>query len=222
VGDDAGRQARTPRYAARLQEVRHRRAARFLSAAIAALVLAGCATRPTTPTTHAWPRPCDDCIAGVGNFSKVTEKLWRGAQPDPKDADVFRRLAERGVKTVINLRYDHDDFPALQGTGVAYAWIPMRAWHPEEEDVLLFLAVLRRALADPQRWPVYVHCAAGKDRTGYVIAAYRIIEQGWDAESAIEEMFDFRYNPVWFGNPAFLRRLAERRADITARLARMP
>jgi tyrosine-protein phosphatase SIW14 len=201
--------------------MRRRRAARFLIAALVALV-AACATRPTTPTTHTWPQPCDDCIAGVPNFSEVTEKLWRGAQPDPKDADVFRRLAARGVKTVINLRHDHDDFAALQGTGIAYAWIPMRAWHAQEQDLVLFLATLRRALADPQRWPVYVHCAAGKDRTGYAIATYRIIEQGWDAESAIEEMFDFRYNPVWFGNPAFLRRIAERRADIAARVARTP
>ena len=189
---------------------------------MAALAIAGCATRPTTPTAHHWPQPCDDCIAGVANFSKVTEKLWRGAQPDPKDVDVFRRLAERSVKTVINLRHDHDDFAALQSSGTAYAWIPMRAWHPEEEDIVLFLATLRRAFADPQRWPVYVHCAAGKDRTGYAIAAYRIIEEGWDAESAIEEMFDFRYNPIWFGNPGFLRRLAARRDEIAARLARMP
>lgn len=190
--------------------------------AIAALVLAGCATRPTTRSTHRWSQPCDDCIIGVANFSKVTEKLWRGGQPDVMDADVFRRLAERGVKTVINLRHDHDDFAALQGTGIAYARIPMRAWHAEEEDMVLFLATLRRALADPQRWPVYVHCAAGKDRTGYAIATYRIIEEGWDADSAIEEMFDFRYNPIWFSNPAFLRRIAEHRADIAARVARMP
>jgi len=202
--------------------MRHRSAARFLSAALAALVLAGCATRPATSPSHTWGRPCDDCIAGVSNFSEVTEKLWRGAQPDTEDAQVFRRLAERGVRTVINLRQDHDDFAALEGTGIAYAWIPMHAWHPEEEDIVLYLATLSRALADPQRWPVYVHCAKGKDRTGYAIAAYRIIEQGWDADSAIEEMYDFRYNPLWFGNPAFLRRLAEHRAEIAARVARMP
>ena len=202
--------------------MRYRRAARFLLAALGALALAACATRPATPTAHTWTPPCDDCIAGAPNFSQVTEKLWRGSQPDPKDPGVFRRLAARGVKTVINLRHDHDDFAALQGSGIAYARIPMRAWHPEEEDIVLFLATLKRALADPERWPVYVHCAAGKDRTGYAIAAYRIVVQGWDADSAIEEMFDFRYNPVWFGNPAFLRHLAEHRAEIAARVALTP
>ena len=41
----------------------------------------------------------------------MNDKLWRGAQPE--DAAVFRQL---GVKTVINLRRDRDDFPDLQGT----------------------------------------------------------------------------------------------------------
>ena len=183
---------------------------------------AGCATRPTSPITRAWAQPCDDCVPGVTNFTKVSDKLWRGAQPDVRDPDVFRKLARRGVKTVINLRHDHDDFPWLQGTDIAYAWIPMRAWRPQEDELVLFLAALRRALADPNRWPVFVHCAEGKDRTGYAIAAYRIVEEQWDPDSAIQEMFDFRYNAMFFGNPEFLRHLSERRAEIAARVARSP
>jgi protein-tyrosine phosphatase len=124
------------------------------------------------------------------------------------------------VKTVINLRHDRDDFPALAQTDIAYVWIPMRAWRPQEEELVLFLAAVRRALADPNRGPVLVHCAEGKDRTGYAIALYRIIEQQWDADSAIEEMFDFRYNPLYFGNPRFLRRMSVRRAEIAARVRR--
>jgi len=187
-----------------------------------AAAAAGCATRPSAPPTHTWQRPCDDCIAGVDNFTKVSEKLWRGGQPDPDDPQVFRRLAAAGVKTVINLRHDHDDYPQLAGTGLRYLRIPMRAWHPEEEDIVLFLAALRRTMADPEAWPVYVHCAAGKDRTGYAIASYRIVEQGWDAETAIEEMFDFRYNPIWFGNPSFLRHLAARSSEVRERIRRAP
>jgi len=158
-------------------------------------------------------------MPGVTNFTKVSEKLWRGAQPD---AEGFRQLEKAGVRTVINLRHDHDDFPSLRGSAMRYLWIPMRAWHPESEDMVLVLAALRRAFADPGRWPVYVHCAEGKDRTGYVIASYRIIEDKWSADDAILEMFDYRYNPVWFGNPSFLRQLAAERPDIEARISRAP
>ena len=196
--------------------------ARLVAIGLATLLAAGCATRPTTAPTHEWPKPCDDCLAGVSNFTKVTDQLWRGAQPDRHDPDVFRKLAKSGVKSVINLRHDHDDFPKLQETGLEYLWLPMRAWHPEKEDMVLLLSALRRAAADPKHWPVLVHCAEGKDRTGYVIAAYRIVEQGWSADDAIQEMFDFHYNPLWSGNPGFLRRLEEEREEIRARVRRAP
>lgn len=186
------------------------------------LLLAGCANRPTSVPTRQWPQPCDDCIHGVANFAKVTDRLWRGSQPDRADRETFRRLEQAGVKTVINLRHDHDDFPLLAGTNVQYLWLPMRAWDPENEEIVLFLSTLRRLLADPTRWPVFVHCAEGRDRTGYAIAAYRIVEQNWEADDAIHEMFDFRFNTVWFANPGFLRRLKEQRADIHARTGRAP
>jgi len=189
-------------------------------AALVALVLVSCATRPTTPSTHTWPQPCDDCVPGLRNFAKVNDLLWRAAQPDTSDAEVFRKLERSGVKTVINLRHDYDDFPALVTSGLAYVHIPMRAWQPNDEDMVLFLASVRRALADPQRSPVLVHCAEGKDRTGYAIAAYRIVEQQWDADSAIQEMFDFHYNSLWFRDVEYLRRLAGRRDEIAARVAK--
>jgi protein tyrosine phosphatase (PTP) superfamily phosphohydrolase (DUF442 family) len=189
---------------------------------IAIVLLGGCATRPVSPPTRTWTQPRNDCVSGVLNFAKVTDKLWRGSQPDMNDPDIFRKLEQRGVKTVINLRHGHDDFPKLQGTNIRYLWIPMRAWRPEEEDIALFLSALRRAFADPNGWPVFVHCAEGKDRTGYAVAAYRIIEEHWEADNAIHEMFDFDYNPIWFGNPAFLRHLKEHSKDIEARLTRAP
>lgn len=189
---------------------------------ITGILAGGCATRPTTPPTRTWDQPCDDCIPGVTNFQKVTDKLWRGAQPDPNDPDIFRKLEIQGVKTVINLRHNHDDFPKLQGTNIRYLWIPMRAWNPRQEELVLFLSALRRAFADPNRWPVFVHCAEGEDRTGYAIATYRISEEHWDANNAIHEMFDFRYNPIWFGNPGFLRDLSNKREEIMTRVDKTP
>lgn len=75
---------------------------------------AACATRPNLPRTHAWALPCDSCVEAISNFAQVGEKLWRGAQPDIDDPDIFEKLEKIGVKTVINLRYHHDDFYRLQ------------------------------------------------------------------------------------------------------------
>jgi protein tyrosine phosphatase (PTP) superfamily phosphohydrolase (DUF442 family) len=160
----------------------------------------GCAMRPATLPTRTLAKPCDTCYAGVTNFAKVSPALWRGAQPT---SDGFRNLEAAGVKTVINLRHDHDDLPLLTGTKLKYLRIPARAWHPEEEDLVVFLRVLQ----DPNNWPVFVHCAEGKDRTGYAVGTYRIVTENWNADDAIHEMFDFHYNSIWFENPGFLRGL---------------
>lgn len=179
-----------------------------LRTAIVALLLSvvilsnGCATRPTAPPTRTLTKPCDTCYVGVPNFAKVSPALWRGAQPT---SDGFRNLEAAGVKTIINFRHNHDDLPLLTGTKLKYLWIPARAWHPEEQDLVMFLKVLE----DQNNWPVFVHCAAGKDRTGYAVGAYRIVAEteNWSTDDAIHEMFDFNYNPIWFKNPAFLRGL---------------
>ena len=60
------------------------------------------------------------------------------------------------------------------------------------------------------------------ERAGAYVMGRHMFEEGWDPDSAIQEMFDFRYHPRYFGNPVFLRRLAERRAEIAERVARSP
>ena len=47
--------------------------------------------------------------------------------------------------------------------------------------------------------PILVHCMQGSDRTGTVIAAYRMAIQGWSKESAIKEMTEggYGFNTLW-------------------------
>ncbi|MBI3802278.1 MAG: dual specificity protein phosphatase family protein [Nitrospirae bacterium] len=169
-----------------------------------AVSIAGCATRPSTPPTRAWSAPCDTCMAGVENFGKVTPLLWRGEQPTKEG---FRHLEAAGVKTVISLREFHDDLPLLKGTKLKYLRIPMDPWRPEEEELIQFLKAVDAALKDPDGAPVFVHCSLGRDRTGYSIASYRMVFEHWAAEDAIHEMFDFRFNAIFFYNPRFLKKM---------------
>ena len=171
------------------------------------ILLAGCAMRPTTLPTQNWSQPCDTCIFGVENFAKVSPALWRGAQPTEEG---FRNLERAGAKTVIDLRHDSDDyedFSMLGGTHLKYLRIPMRPWDPDQAQLVILMKVLERTLKDPDSSPVFVHCSAGKDRTGYSIATYRMVFEGWNSNDSIVEMYDFRFNALWFYNPTFLKSL---------------
>ena len=134
-------------------------------------------------------KPRND-LPGLTNFAKVSEVLYRGAQPT---AEGFAELKKLGIKTVVSLRAFHSDRGLLAGTGLQYVHISAKPWHPEEEDVLKFLKIV----LDPANQPVFVHCQHGADRTGMMAAAYRMTQQGWSAEKAFKEMDDFGRHPVF-------------------------
>ncbi|MEN3370963.1 MAG: tyrosine-protein phosphatase [Verrucomicrobiota bacterium] len=184
------------------------------------LLLAGCATRPAVVRSY-WDLPDDGRFKDeVKNFGEVTPYLWRGAQPTRAG---FRKLEAAKVKTIVNLRSDHDDFPLLKNTSLKYVRIPMRAYNPGQGDIaqlVLVMKTLATLTKDPKARPVFIHCAEGRDRTGYSVAAYRIVFEGRDRNSAIAEMFDYHFNRVWFRNPQFLRDLDA--ARIRALVSRAP
>jgi protein tyrosine phosphatase (PTP) superfamily phosphohydrolase (DUF442 family) len=178
-----------------------------------AALSAGCAHRPSIPPSRLLEKPCDSCIKGVPNFAKVSDALWRGAQPTREG---FRNLEAAGAKAIVNLQYTKDDLPMLSGTRLKYLWLPELPGFPDDQDLVIFL----KALENPDNQPVFVHCKKGSDRVGYMVAAYRIIVQDWTADDAIHEMFDFHYVTIFFANPTFLRAL--NKETIRLRVKRAP
>lgn len=135
------------------------------------------------------------------NFHKVSDDIYRGAQPDRAG---FLELIGMGIKTIVNLRWLHTDMIYIYGLGLNHEHIRCKAWHPEREDVDLFLHILERG---PR--PVFVHCQHGADRTGTMVAAYRIKVQGWEVDKAIEEMVKGPYGFHWLWTdilPPFLEK----------------
>jgi protein tyrosine phosphatase (PTP) superfamily phosphohydrolase (DUF442 family) len=130
----------------------------------------------------------------------VTDTLYRGAQPD---AEGFRQLEKLGVETVVNLRLLHPDSELVAGTRLLVVPIPAEAWEVDGDEVVEFLKVT----TDPARVPVFVHCQHGADRTGTMVAAYRIVVQGWDKEEAIREMTEggFNFHRLFINLPRYLR-----------------
>lgn len=137
-----------------------------------------------------WAKKLD--VAGVENFHKVCDVLYRGAQPS---AEGMKNLEKTGIKTVVNLRSLHSDRDEMKGTKMGYEHITMKVWHPEEKEIVRFLKIV----TSKNNQPVFVHCQYGADRTGTMCALYRIAVQGWTKDDAIEEMTKggFGYHGVW-------------------------
>jgi protein tyrosine/serine phosphatase len=160
------------------------------------LVFAGLAIAAENPADadrpSSWATPLK--LDGVPNLHRVSNDLFRSAQPDK---DGMRNLKRLGIETVTNLRSFHSDRDEIGQTGLGYERIYMKAWHPEHKEVVRFLQIA----TNPKRTPVLVHCLHGADRTGTICALYRIAVQGWTKKQAIEEMTEggFGFQSV-FGN----------------------
>jgi tyrosine-protein phosphatase SIW14 len=124
------------------------------------------------------------------NFGQMDERLYRGGQPLPGD---YQALKDLGVNTVIDLRNDPTDYekPAVEALGMKYINIPMSGWKtPKESQINEFLRIIN----DPASGIVYVHCKAGKHRTGVTGAVYRFTKYGWDYDKAYKEMKNYNFS----------------------------
>jgi protein tyrosine phosphatase (PTP) superfamily phosphohydrolase (DUF442 family) len=174
----------------------------IVNSLIQVLLLAGIAAagEQPAPRPESWAQPVE--LAGVPNLHKVSDTLYRSAQPT---AEGMKNLKEMGIETVVNLRSFHSDRKEIGNTGLAYEHIYVKAWHPERKEIVRFLQIV----TNPRRTPVLVHCQHGADRTGTMCALYRIAVQGWTKEEALREMTEggFGFHSIWKNLPGWIAKL---------------
>ena len=141
-------------------------------------------------------------LPGLPNLYKVSNDLYRGAQPT---AEGMKELEMLGIKTVVNLRYLHSDRDEMEDVNLAYEHIPMTTLDPDMDDIVRFLNIV----TDSNSTPVFVHCKHGADRTGVTTAIYRVIVQDWSREDAVEEMTKggFGFHDIWDNLADYIREL---------------
>lgn len=153
------------------------------------------------------------------NFHRVNANLYRGGQPLEGG---FRRLASLGIKTVVNLRDDDERARAEErevlAAGMRYFNIPFDGMgKPSDEKVERVLAIINA----PENQPVFVHCKRGADRTGTVIACYRISRDNWTSEQAKEEAKRYGMSVFEVGMKSYIRDYYERRQSGKAKISRL-
>ncbi|MEO8481983.1 MAG: dual specificity protein phosphatase family protein [Acidobacteriota bacterium] len=140
-------------------------------------------------------------IAGVANAGRIGSHLLRGAQPSLAGFQALRAL---GVTSVINLTTGRDEVTmeqaTVEGLGMEYIHLPWSAVHdPPAEHVRAFVDWLETH----HDTLTFVHCKAGVDRTGTMVASYRLLAQGWSADAAVAEMDAFHFH--WLLHPHLQR-----------------
>jgi tyrosine-protein phosphatase SIW14 len=157
----------------------------------------------------------------IPNFSQVAPGIYRGGNPIDRGQgeDGISALKEVGINTIIDLQgRDYQDalgnwFAADFEPGelpeniqaeqqfashqkIRFVHQPLSSLAPvsdeEDEQIKAVLEILK----DSSQGPVFIHCEKGSDRTGLVVALFRVLQQGWTAEQAMAEWEKFGHTNI--------------------------
>ena len=142
------------------------------------------------------PPPAPVTPRGIANFGQVSPTLFRGGQPS---AEGFRELKQLGVEMVVSFRHERGENALerreVEAQGMRFVNLPWHAWEtPADHDVRSFLSLL----ATNPNTKVFVHCQQGRDRTGAMVALYRVAVDHWCPASAVSEMKAYHYHHFFF------------------------
>jgi hypothetical protein len=124
-------------------------------------------------------------------FRRISDQIYAGAAPSSEQIkDMQHRF---GLKAVLSL--DNEAglkiAPTLASLNIKHFFYPI---NPEESIIgsnLKFLAKNLTQILINQ--PIYIHCLAGRDRTGLIQAIYRIKKQNWQVDKALSEVKQYGY-----------------------------
>lgn len=139
-------------------------------------------------------------FAQIDNFHNVVPGIDRSGRPTSEEVSW---VADNSYRSLLNLEagnisqkpsYVKDEEQQAAQEGLQFFHIPM---HPTQGPTKDQIDQAHAILLDPKNQPILVHCHYGKDRTGMVIAAYRMKYQGWTYGEAVKEMKSYGFSPFF-------------------------
>ncbi len=146
--------------------------------------------------------------------------FYRSGQLSP--TLVKRTLERHGIDVIVDLtgevpgdKYQQAELAAARELGIEHNRFPLRG--DGTGDIGNFAkAVAKLVEARKQDKTVLLHCAAGVQRTGAVLAAYRVLVEGKSPEFAVKELRRNKWDPR--DNPALLEHFNEHLGELAALL----
>ena len=115
----------------------------------------------------------------------LDERIATGGQP--KDS-AYSKLAAEGFRAVLNLRTESEgvdlkhEQEEIEKAGLRYISIPFVSSAPKDDKVDQFI----KAVKDNNNQPILIHCGSA-NRVGALWMIYRVVDQGWTEEKALDE-----------------------------------
>lgn len=133
------------------------------------------------------------------NFHIVDKNVWRSSQPNPEAIILLKKTY--GLKSILNLRSveetNDSEKKLADSLKIKYISFPMDARLPQNKDTL---KKILDVVKDTGNYPILIHCLGGKDRTGLIVALYKMDKYNTPVEELITEMVMYGHDSVKFGN----------------------
>jgi protein tyrosine/serine phosphatase len=132
---------------------------------------------------------------------RVDKGIYRSEQPSRVQ---FRAIEKYGIKEILNLRFWHSDDKYAKGTGLILHRVKMNAHDANDFDVVAALRIIKN-----RKGPILIHCHHGSDRTGLIVAMYKLVFRNANKADVIDEMVNggFGFHEIYDNIVQYINRV---------------
>lgn len=165
----------------------------ILTSLLSLTLVTGCVKHPSLAPEQR-PQHWGRLIHQQQNLYQISDFLYRSEQPLKQQGQTLHQL---GINTIISLRSRNKTVQEFQDQSFNIIHVPIHTWAIDREDVLATMQALKQA--QQQNHKVLIHCYHGSDRTGTMVAMYRIFFENWSIDDAVQEMKygSYGFHPIW-------------------------